>query len=174
MVSIEIKSTIMERIMKFLVIVTEALHLFKNILTDLKAKQSFIHLFTLVLLVAVSSGLVLYLIDPAVHSPFDGIWSAWVTMTHVGFGDVVPTSFFGRLLSASLILFGLILFSLFTATFSVILMNKDMNTWGMEMRQIGEETTRIETDETQIFRELARLHDRMTTLEQQLLAKKAK
>ena len=95
-------------------------------------------------------------------------------MTHVGFGDVVPTSFFGRLLSASLILFGLILFSLFTATFSVILMNKDMSTWGIEMRQIGEETTRIETDEVQILRELVRLHDRMTALEQQLLAKKTK
>lgn len=160
--------------MKFLVVVTEAWHLFENILADLKAKQSFIYLFTLVLIVAVSSGFVLYLIDPAVKSPFDGIWSAWVTMTHVGFGDVVPTSFFGRLLSASLILFGLILFSLFTATFSVILMNKDMNTWGMEMRQIGKETTRIETDETQILRELARLHDRMTALERQLSAKKAK
>ncbi|MDP3009144.1 MAG: ion channel [Methylococcales bacterium] len=32
------------------------------------------------------------------------MWSAWVTMTHVGFGDVVPTSFLGRLFSAGLIL----------------------------------------------------------------------
>jgi voltage-gated potassium channel len=162
----------MERFMRFLLIVTEALHSFKNVLIDLKAKQSFVHLFILAACTAFSSGLVLYLIDPAVHTPIDGIWSAWVTMTHVGFGDVVPTSFFGRLLSALLILFGVILFSLFTATLSVILMNKNMSTWGMDVRLIEQETARIETDETQILRELARLHERMAALEQQLSVKK--
>lgn len=160
--------------MKFLLPVTEAMHSFKNVLADLKAKQSFIHLFILAVTVAVGAGLFLYLIDPAVLTPLDGIWSAWVTMTHVGFGDVVPTSFFGRLFSALLILFGLILFSLFTATLSVILMNKNMNTWGMDVQQIEEETARIETGETQILRELERLHERMTALEHQLLAKKGK
>jgi voltage-gated potassium channel len=160
--------------MKSLVSITEALHSFKQVLIDLKAKQSFVHIFILAFTIAVASGLVLYLIDPAVHSPMDGMWSAWVTMTHVGFGDVVPTSFFGRLVSALLILFGVILFALFTATLSVILMNKDMNTWGMDVRQIEQEAARIETDEEQILRELARLHERMTALEQLLLVKKGK
>lgn len=157
--------------MNLLPLITESLHSFKNVLSDLKEKQKIVHLFTLSCTIAVGSGLILYLIDPAVHSPVDGIWSAWVTITHVGFGDVVPTSFFGRLFSAVLILLGVVLFSMFTATLSVILMNKDMSTWGMDVRQIGEETARIETDETLILRELARLHDRMTALEQQLLAK---
>lgn len=160
--------------MESLVSITEALRSFKLVLIDLKAKQSFVHIFVLAFTVAVASGLVLYLVDPAVHSPMDGMWSAWVTMTHVGFGDVVPTSFFGRLVSALLIFFGVILFALFTATLSVILMNKDMNTWGMDVRQIEQEAARIETDEEQILRELARLHERMTALEQLLLAKKGK
>jgi hypothetical protein len=44
----------------------------------------------------------------------------------------------------------------------------------MDVRQIEQETARIETGETQILRELARLHERMTALEQQLLAKKGR
>ncbi len=152
--------------MKFLITVTEALQSFKNVLADLKAKQKIVHLFALACTVAVGSGIVLYLMDPAIHTPFDGIWSAWVTMTHVGFGDVVPTSFFGRLFAAVLILLGVILFSMFTATLSVILMNKDLNAGGTEARQIGEET-----GETLILQELTRLHERMTALEQRLSAK---
>lgn len=160
--------------MKLLFLITESLHSFKNVLCDLKAQQKIAHLFILACTVAVGSGLILYFIDPAVHSPLDGIWSAWVTITHVGFGDVVPTSFFGRLFSAVLILLGVILFSMFTATLSVVLMNKDMNIWGMNVRQIGEDAARIETEETHILRELARLHERMTALERQLSAKEDK
>ena len=98
-----------------LLILTEAFGLVKNLFNDLKTKPIVIYLLTLAFTVTIVVGFMLYLIDPDVHTLFDGIWSAWVTITHVGFGDVVPTSFFGRLLSALLILFGLILFSLFTA-----------------------------------------------------------
>lgn len=160
--------------MNFLQTLTEAMHSFKNVLTDLKAKQSVVYLFTLALAAAVGSGIFLYLLDPAVLTPTDGIWSAWVTMTHVGFGDVVPTSLLGRLLSGALILFGAILFSLFTATLSAILMNKDMDSWNKDMQQIEQETNRIESGEAQILRELARLHERMSALEQQLSSKNSK
>ena len=149
-------------------ILTEAVNLFKNLLNDLIGKRSLVYLLILAVAVAVASGFMLYIIDPNIHSLFDGIWSAWVTMTHVGFGDVVPTSFLGRLLSAALILFGLALFSLSTALFSVTLMGKNMDAWGHEVRQIEQETSRIETEENQILRELARLHERMDALEKQL------
>ena len=154
--------------MKIIIILTEAINLFKNLLNDMKGKQSLVYLLTLAIAVAIASGLILYIIDPNVHSLFDGIWSAWVTMTHVGFGDVVPTSFLGRLLSATLILFGLALFSLSTALFSVTLMSKNMDTWGGDVRQIEQETSRIESEENQILKELARLHERMEALEKKL------
>jgi voltage-gated potassium channel len=154
--------------MKIIMILTEALGLFKNLLNDLRGKRSLVYLLILAVAVAIASGFILYILDPNIHSLFDGIWSAWVTMTHVGFGDVVPTSFFGRLLSATLILFGLALFSLFTAILSVTLIGKNMDTWGHDVRQIEQETGRIETEENQILHELARLHERMDALEKQL------
>ena len=74
----------------------------------------------------------------------------------------------GRLLSATLILFGLALFSLFTAILSVTLIGKNIDTWGHDVRQIEQETHRIETEENQILQELARLHERMEALEKKL------
>ena len=154
--------------MKIIMILTEALSLFKNLLNDLVGKRSLVYLLILAISVAIASGFILYIIDPNIHSLFDGIWSAWVTMTHVGFGDVVPTSFLGRLLSATLILFGLALFSLSTAIFSVTLIGKNIDAWGSDVRQIEQEASRIETEENQILHELARLHERMDALEKQL------
>lgn len=151
---------------------TEALSLFKNLLNNLSGKRSLIYLLTLAISVALGAGFVLYIIDPNVHSLTDGIWSAWVTMTHVGFGDVMPTSFLGRLFSAGLILCGLAIFSLCTAILSASLIGKNMDFLGSNVRQLEQETNRIEADEDKILRELARLHERMDSLEKQLLDKK--
>ena len=86
-------------------------------------------------------------------------------MTHVGFGDVVPISFFGRLLAVGLILFGLVFFSLFTALVSVSLIGRNMDALGMDMRQIEQGANRIQTGEDRILAELARLHKRLKALE---------
>ncbi|MDI1278875.1 potassium channel family protein [Methylobacter sp.] len=126
------------------------------------------HLVLLATMVTLVAGLILFLIDPNIKSPLDGIWSAWVTMTHVGFGDVVPVSFFGRLLAAGLILFGLVFFSLFTALISVALIGRNMHVLGMDVQQIEQETGCIQTGESRILDELARLHERMAALENQL------
>ena len=154
--------------MNIITILAEALSLFKNLLSDLKGKQSLIYLLILAFAVSITAGFFLYIIDPNIHSLLDGIWSAWVTMTHVGFGDVVPTSFLGRLLSAALILFGLALFSLCTAILSVTLIDKNIDTWGKDVRLIEQDSHCIETEESQILHELARLHARMESLEKQL------
>jgi voltage-gated potassium channel len=158
--------------MNIIQILTDALNLFKNLLNNLSGKRSLIYLLTLAISVALGAGFVLYIIDPNVHSLTDGIWSAWVTMTHVGFGDVVPTSFLGRLFSAGLILFGLTLFSLCTAILSASLIGKNMDIKGGNVWQLEQETNRIAADENTVLRELARLHERMDSLEKQLLDKK--
>ena len=106
--------------MRFQQTFKDSLYWFKNLLVDLSTRRSLGYILIIALVVTFIAGLLLYIIDSNIHSPLDGIWSAWVTMTHVGFGDVVPTSFFGRLLAAALILFGLAVFSLFTASLSVV------------------------------------------------------
>ena len=68
--------------------------------------------------VVVFAGTFMATIDPNIDTPLDGIWWAWVTVTTVGYGDLVPASTAGRLFAAILMLLGIALFSLLTASFS--------------------------------------------------------
>lgn len=69
-----------------------------------------VFLCTVIILVTLA-GTVMYLLEGEVddtkfHSIPDGIYWAIVTMTTVGYGDVVPTTAWGKLMSAILILLG--------------------------------------------------------------------
>ena len=54
--------------MKILQILTEAMNLFKNLLNDLAGKRSLVYMLILAFAVAFASGLILYIIDPNIHS----------------------------------------------------------------------------------------------------------
>jgi voltage-gated potassium channel len=151
--------------MRWLAECRNAIHWGYELIADLGKARNLGYLGLIAGMAALGVGLLLYLVDPSVRSPLDGIWSAWVTMTHVGFGDVVPTSFFGRLLAAGLILLGLVLFSVFTATLSVALIGRNMAALASEVER---DTSRIETEENRILKELATLQLRMEGLEANL------
>lgn len=63
-------------------------------------------------------------LDPAFKSPLDGFWWAWITMTTVGYGDLVPTTLEGRIVGMLLILAGFAIFSILTASFSVFFIER--------------------------------------------------
>ena len=71
------------------------------------------------------SGILIAGIDPAIETPWDGIWWAWVTVSTVGYGDIVPQSDVGRVFGAILILVGICLVSLFTAAVSAFFISKE-------------------------------------------------
>ena len=75
--------------------------------------------------ILVISGLLISGIDPAFETPVDGLWWAWVTVTTVGYGDLVPQTTEGRIFGALLILMGLGMFSMLTASFSVFFIEQD-------------------------------------------------
>lgn len=70
--------------------------------------------------VIIFSGIIISGLDESIGNPWDGIWWAWVTMTTVGYGDIVPESVIGRALAFPLIFTGLFLFAAFTANFSAL------------------------------------------------------
>jgi voltage-gated potassium channel len=65
----------------------------------------------------------------------EGIWYALVTITTVGYGDVVPLSEAGRYFGSILIVFGVLFFSLVTANFSAFLV-------GSEQKMLEKDTLR--------------------------------
>ncbi len=61
-------------------------------------------------------------VNQAVESPLDALWWGIVTLTTVGYGDVVPETPEGRLAASALMLLGIGLFSAITATVTSFLL----------------------------------------------------
>lgn len=81
-------------------------------------------------------GVGFWLIDPRVHSLHDGLWLAFTTAATVGYGDLVPTTPLSRLFSVLVVLLGLAVLSLVTASLSAIFVEDEVET---EERQIEAE-----------------------------------
>jgi voltage-gated potassium channel len=80
----------------------------------------------LVVLVVVVSGAAMAAVDSGnVHSVQDGVWWAVVTVTTVGYGDVVPHSTAGRALASVVMLCGIGFVALLTATVAATFVKED-------------------------------------------------
>lgn len=123
------------------------------------------------LVVIVLAGLLMAAIEPTVGSPWDGIWWAWVTVTTVGYGDIVPSTPAGKLFGALLILLGVGMFSLMTASFSSFFVGRDVGKVEQEIeRDVGrvqQEEIDIRTTIERVGRSLSQIETRMEKLERQ-------
>ncbi len=90
--------------------------------------------------VVVLSGIVVSRIDPSIGTVWDGMWWSWVTLSHTGYGDIVPHSGAGRFFGALIILLGVVLISLFTANLSAYLI-------GSEVGKVEKEVANVEKGE---------------------------
>lgn len=120
-------------------------------------------------MVIILSGLVMAAIEPTVTSPWDGIWWAWVTVTTVGYGDIVPHTAAGKLFGSLLILMGVALFALMTASFSSFFIGRDVSKVeeGIErdVSKLEHEDAEFRTVMERMSRTLSRLEERMEHLE---------
>jgi len=106
------------------------------------------------LIVIVMAGVMMAAIDPAIHSPMEGIWWAWVTVTTVGYGDVVPVTTLGRILASVIILMGIGLFSMITASFAAFF--------------ISQKEEAILDEEQDMYRRIDEMEDRLIRLEEKI------
>ncbi len=95
------------------------------------------------------AGVLISGVDPAIGSPWDGIWWAWVTVTTVGYGDVVPSTPAGRVIASLVMLLGLGLFALLAANVSAFLIGRDVH---KVEREESDLRTRLEAIEARLER----------------------
>lgn len=136
---------------------------------DLLKARSLEYILLIAATISLIFGFVIFLIDPNIHSIGDGVWYAWVTMAHVGYGDIVPSTLLGRLLGALLIVFGVGMFALFTASLSAALIGRDLGSVKKELELLEPETQDIKPEESLLIKEIARLHERLDKLESNLI-----
>ena len=127
------------------------------------SRRVFPFLVLLTLAVAVVAGFVITLVDKEDFSSFGvGVWWALVTLATVGYGDVVPTSPWGRVVGGAVILFGITFLSFLTATVTSLFVSNDQ-----ERKAAEDAATRAASDaETRAL--LIRLDERLGAIEAQL------
>lgn len=93
------------------------------------ARRGLAYSLGLCLLLISGGGLGFWLLEPRTHTFSDGMWLAFTTAATVGYGDIVPSTHESRMFAAVIVLVGLAVLSLVTASVAAIFV-------GTEERQI--------------------------------------
>ena len=105
-------------------------------------------------------GVGFWLLDPGVHTIADGLWLAFTTAATVGYGDLVPSTHASRMFAVIVVLLGLAVLSLATASLAAIFVEKDVEA---EERQI----------EHDLMREIRHLREEVQSLRHEILSEKS-
>jgi voltage-gated potassium channel len=112
------------------------------------------------------AGLLMTAIEPSVTTPWDGIWWAWVTVTTVGYGDIVPMTPAGKVFGGLLILLGVGMFSLMTASFSSFFIGRDVT---KVEEEIEKDMERLAREESDILSTIGRVGKGLQQLEERMI-----
>ena len=99
------------------------------------ARRGLAYSLGLCLLLIGGGGLGFWLLEPRAQTYSDGLWLAFTTAATVGYGDIVPSTHGSRVFAALLVLIGLAVLSLVTASVAAIFV-------GTEERQIERDLLR--------------------------------
>jgi voltage-gated potassium channel len=115
-------------------------------LTELRVvllQRGLIYVGVTTLLLVLAGAAALEVVEPqTVHSGYlDSVWWAIVTASTVGYGDIAPATFWGRIIAVVLMLAGIGLISTFSASVTSYFVGQQDAT---ELREIRERLTRME------------------------------
>jgi voltage-gated potassium channel len=112
---------------------------------------------------ALISGFVMTLVDKENVPSFGvGVWWSIVTLATVGYGDIVPTTPWGRVVGGVVILFGVTFLSFLTATVTSLFVSKDQE------RKAADEATERAASEAETRALLLRMDERLASIESKL------
>lgn len=80
----------------------------------------------LCLLILLMGGIGFWWLEPGIHTLQDGLWLAFTTAATVGYGDLVPRTHVGRAFSVVVVLLGLAVLSLVTASLAALFVEQEV------------------------------------------------
>ena len=121
-------------------------------------RRGLIYSLGLCMLILGLGGLGFWVLEPQAETFSDGLWLAFTTAATVGFGDVVPSTHASRAFSVVVVLLGLAVLSLVTASLSAIFVEKE----------VEDEERQIEKD---LMREIRHLRHEVADLRREIQGK---
>jgi len=104
------------------------------------SRRVFPFLAVVTIALAIGVGVLVRAIAPGdFHSVGEGIWWAIVTLGTVGYGDVVPTSPWGRVVGGVIIIFGVTFLAFLTATVTSMFVSNEQREESVRREALGEE-----------------------------------
>ncbi|WP_029523877.1 potassium channel family protein [Polaromonas glacialis] len=125
------------------------------------ARQGVIYSLVLCGVILLLGGFGFWMLDPGVHTMAEGLWLAFTTAATVGYGDVVPSTHASRAFAVIVVLLGLAVLSLATASLAAIFVEKDV--------EEGEERQM----EHELMREIRQLRQEVQSLRHDILREKS-
>lgn len=101
-----------------------------------RVRQGLLYSLALSMLILFAGGFGFWVLDPRVVTLSDGLWLAFTTAATVGYGDLVPSTHASRAFAVVVVLLGLAVLSLATASVAALFVQKDVHE---EERQIEKE-----------------------------------
>ena len=90
------------------------------------ARRGLLYSLVLVAAILLLGGIGFWVLDPKVQSFSDGLWLAFTTAATVGYGDMVPSTHLSRAFAVVVVLLGLAVLSLVTASLAAIFVEQDV------------------------------------------------
>ena len=106
---------------------------------DVFGKRGFAYVAVVTFFIVIGFAVAATLIDPDIETIGDGLWWSVVTITTVGYGDLTPSSFSGRLAASVLMFVGIGVVGVVTGLVAAVMLDESE-----ENRQIQERLGRIE------------------------------
>jgi len=122
-----------------------------------RVRQGLLYSLLLALAILGLGGVGFWLLDPRILTLSDGLWLAFTTASTVGFGDLVPSTHASRGFAVFVVLMGMAVLSLVTASLSAILVEKEVDA---QERQI----------ELDLMREISHLRHEVSALRTEVKA----
>jgi voltage-gated potassium channel len=94
-------------------------------LKNLVTRRGLAYSLALCLFILGLGGLGFWLVEPDVHTLSDGLWLAFTTAATVGYGDLVPTTMLSRGFAVVVVLLGLAVLSLVTASVAAMFVERE-------------------------------------------------
>ena len=120
-------------------------------------RRGVIYSLVISMLILLGGGFGFWLLDPRVHTLADGFWLAFTTAATVGYGDMVPSTHASRAFAVIVVLLGLAVLSLVTASVAALLVEKDVHTEERAIeRELMAEIRAVREEVAALRRELGR------------------